>query len=496
MKCRNVKNDIERLDKIFKKKGITRRDAMKLAGISGASLLFGSTETLGNTENTFDNLKSEILIVGGGLSGISTAAKIRKLSVGVNITIIEPNPLSCTYQPGQTLVASGVWKESEVIYKRDDFIPKNVKIIKEKVVKFNPDSNFVITDANNTINYDVMIVAAGLKLNYGEIKGLEGAQEAYSIGNNKALLYELKNKGASSVYTLKSAIQMKKDIHRTLNIQKNSQNPKCVFTYPNTPLKAGSASLEMAFLLNSKLNNERTNNKSNLKYFTSKNRLFETKNYHESIQKQFKNKNIAINYKHNLIEVKKGIAIFENSFLEKNVFNESLKKYEMIPDKTITEVEFDFLHITPPMKSPDEIGKSAIGSDNGLVPVNIKTLQHKKYNNIFAIGDIADLSDEKTASSIKKQCNTVAKNTIWFIKHGSLEGTKIFYDGYVSYPIITDLKSAIFAEFNSIVKDTKFSLDAASLPLLDPTETRYIWWLLKVYLLKPLTVHGMLSGRI
>jgi sulfide:quinone oxidoreductase len=30
---------------------------------------------------------------------------------------------------------------------------------------------------------------------------------------------------------------------------------------------------------------------------------------------------------------------------------------------------------------------------------------------------------------------------------------------------------------------------------LDPTKERYIWWLLKAYILKPMTQYGMLSGR-
>ena len=35
---------------------------------------------------------------------------------------------------------------------------------------------------------------------------------------------------------------------------------------------------------------------------------------------------------------------------------------------------------------------------------------------------------------------------------------------------------------------------APSFPL-DPTQERWIYWLLKAYLLKPMTVYGMLSGR-
>jgi sulfide:quinone oxidoreductase len=44
-------------------------------------------------------------------------------------------------------------------------------------------------------------------------------------------------------------------------------------------------------------------------------------------------------------------------------------------------------------------------------------------------------------------------------------------------------------------KKTGSGKNAALIPFLDPTEERWIWWLLKVYALKPMTQYGMLAGR-
>jgi sulfide:quinone oxidoreductase len=52
----------------------------------------------------------------------------------------------------------------------------------------------------------------------------------------------------------------------------------------------------------------------------------------------------------------------------------------------------------------------------------------------------------------------------------------------------------MLAEFNWASKKTGSGANAALLPL-DPTQERYIWWLLKIYLLKPMPQYGMLSGR-
>ena len=68
------------------------------------------------------------------------------------------------------------------------------------------------------------------------------------------------------------------------------------------------------------------------------------------------------------------------------------------------------------------------------------------------------------------------------------------YDGYTVCPLITSIGTVMLAEFNWASKKTGSGANAAILPI-DPTQERWIWWLLKVYALKPMTIHGMLSGR-
>ena len=157
----------------------------------------------------------------------------------------------------------------------------------------------------------------------------------------------------------------------------------------------------------------------------------------------------------------------------------------MIQKNRNVEVPYDFLHIAPPAKAPDEIGKSKIGSGKGWVPVNKETLQHVTYKNIFSLGDIAAVPLGKTGGSVRKQYKVLCDNLISAIEGEKLEAK---YDGYTVCPIITSIGTVMMAEFDYTMKPTP------SFPL-DPTKERYIWWLLKIYLLKPMTVYGMLSGK-
>ena len=150
------------------------------------------------------------------------------------------------------------------------------------------------------------------------------------------------------------------------------------------------------------------------------------------------------------------------------------------------EKKYDFIHITPPQKAPDVVGKSPLGSSKGWVPVVQETLQHVTYKNIFALGDVAAVPMGKTGGSARKQYNVVAENLIAVMEKKTELPEK--YDGYTVCPLITSIGTVMLAEFNWSAKPTP------SFPL-DPTKERWIWWLLKVYLLKPMTIYGMLSGR-
>ena len=97
----------------------------------------------------------------------------------------------------------------------------------------------------------------------------------------------------------------------------------------------------------------------------------------------------------------------------------------------------------------------------------------------------------KTGGSARKQYKVVVDNVISAM--GGKEPTAK-YDGYTVCPLITSIGTVMMAEFNWASKKAGSGVNAASFPL-DPTKERWIMWLLKVYMLKPMTIHGMLSGK-
>ena len=487
-----MKNELEKalelVDCELKKSGISRREAFKVAGLgSAAYLMGGGSEANAATELKASNATGKIVIIGGGLAGISTAARLANTLSNPDITIVEPNPKSVSYQPGCTLVSAGIYTKTDIDYDTKDFLPSGVTLLKDKAIDFNPEANKVALESGETLTYDFLIIAAGLALDYGAIKGLEEIGDAYTVGDASKILKVFGDSGITSVYNIDSAVAMWEQTQKFIQKAKNGQKVKGVFTDPNTAIKCGGAPKKVMYLTNARLNEANARANAELAFYADSGKLFGVKEYADAIEKQFIARDMKWNFNHNLagVDISKKIAIFDKHWQEKGAYDKDLEEYEIINKHENVEVSFDLLHITPPQKAPAEIGKSAVGSAKGWIPVDKETLQHVKYKNIFSLGDIAAVPMGKTGGSVRKQYKVLVDNLV-AVMEGKEPTAK--YGGYTVCPLITDIGKVMLAEFDWTAKPTP------SFPL-DPTQERYIWWLLKVYLLKPMTQYGMLSGK-
>ncbi|XP_071297557.1 sulfide:quinone oxidoreductase, mitochondrial isoform X4 [Agelaius tricolor] len=171
--------------------------------------------------------------------------------------------------------------------------------------------------------------------------------------------------------------------------------------------------------------------KANIIFNTSLGVIFGVKKYADALLEIIKDKNIVVNYKRNLIEVRadKQEAVFEN--LDK-------------PGET--EVyQYEMLHVTPPMGPPAVLINSPVSDASGWVDVDKETLQHKKYPNVFGIGDCTNLPTSKTAAAVAAQSGVLDK-TISLVMKNKLPVKK--YDGYTSCPLVTGYNKVILAEFD------------------------------------------------
>jgi len=494
---RNIKQDLEQIDSILKESGISRRDALKMMGLGGAGLMVGGT-TEANAATTLkaSDAKGKIVIVGGGLAGVATAAKLSNSLSNPDITVIEPNPNSVSYQPGNTLIASGIWTLDNITYETQDFMPNGVKWIKDKAVEFNPTANELKTAGGETIKYDYLIIAAGLVNDFGMIKGLEEVGEVYTLDKNDAAKAKkiIGQNGVGSIYFSEGAVDTWTQMQKFVADAKAGKKVTGVFPEPHTPFKCGGAQKKMVNLTNARLEEAGARANADLQFLTNGKKLFGVPEYHTAIDGQMKTRGVNVRYEHKFTEIDlvNKIAKFEKHWEEKGAWDEDLQEFEMVTKTEPLDVKYDFCHVIPPQKAPTEIAKSPLGSEKGWVPVKNDTLQHVVYPNVFALGDIAAVPLGKTGGSARKQYAVVCQNLISLMEGKEMTAK---YEGYTVCPLITNIGTVMLAEFKwKDVANASGAVAAPSFPL-DPTQERWIYWLLKVYLLKPMTVYGMLSGR-
>lgn len=73
------------------------------------------------------------------------------------------------YQPMLTMIGGGMKSLSQSRQSMKSVLPKKAKWIKDSAVQFNPQTNEVITKYGRTINYDIVVIAVGLQLNYDKV---------------------------------------------------------------------------------------------------------------------------------------------------------------------------------------------------------------------------------------------------------------------------------------------------------------------------------------
>lgn len=417
-----------------------------------------------------------MVIVGGGAGGITVAARLANALDNPDITIVEPSEIHL-YQPGQTLIGGGVWGADDIVAKTGDYIPSGVTWEKDKVVELDPDNNKVVTAKGKTLEYDFLVMSPGIQLNYEKIEGLTQDQ----LGKD----------GIASIYTHEGCIKTY-PLFKEMAERSKKEKINALFTHPDTPIKCGGAPKKIMYLFDGYLREHGNRENADMTFLPNGGKMFGVPAYNEAIENQYKERGMKREFKHNLVSVDPGKkeATFLHKYEVKGAWDEDLEEYDMIAKEELVTKPYDFLHITPPMSAPDFVKNSPLSwqkggaAAGGWMEIDRYTMQHSRYPNVFGLGDAAGIPLGKTGGSVRKQAPVLVENMV-----AAMEGKelKAKYNGYTVCPLITGYGTVMLAEFD-------YDGIKPSFPL-DPTRERWIWWILKVYMLKPMYYMGMLRGR-
>ncbi len=445
---------------VFDTKAINRRNFLKWMAATG---LLSAVNT--QQAHAFSSdAKGKIVIIGGGAAGISMAARLKRWLNNPDITLIDPSDRQY-YQPGFTLIASGVYQPDDVWKKQADCMPDGIQWIKDSVVAVDPVSNQVTTRSNGKVGYDFLVVAPGLQINWEKVEGI--TQATLGQGN------------AHCIYDFEGAQKTWKAVQEF-----SKTGGKGLFTDTYTKHKCGGAPKKICLLTEHYNRKQGTREKVDLNYYTASHELYDIPYFTPRLLEIYKERNIPINLNIRL----KGVDTAAKQA--------HFEKVETVGDQKVYTPfveDYDFLHFLPPMSAPDFVRESGLGWTEGKlaseawVMVDQETLVHKTYPNIISLGDVAGIPTSKTSAATRMQVPIAAKNLI-----SLMEGKEPVekYDGYAACPIVTDYGHVLLCEFN-YKKEPEISFPFT---LLDMSKEQRAAWFLKVYMLKPIYFYGMLKG--
>jgi sulfide:quinone oxidoreductase len=345
-----------------------------------------------------------IVIIGGGTGGTLAANRLHRLyGEDAEIVVIDRDDRH-VYQPGLLFVPFGQADPGRLVRSRAAQLHRGVHFRIADVDRIDPGQQRVHLQHGESVEYDVLVIAAGAELLPDETEGLAGP----GWGERMFTFYDLD--GATRL----------RDALRTFARGRLVVNPV------DLPVKCPVAPLEFCFLADWFLRERGVRDAVELTYVTSLDGAF--------------TKPVASEHLAGLLTAK-GIRL-ETEFATGAVdgVNGRLVSWDE------REVPFDLLVTIPLHGGPPFVSRTlGLGDELGFVIADRHTLQTKLAPNMFAIGDAANLPTSKAGSVTHFQAGTLVENVGRQLAGRELAGT---FDGHANCFIETGFHKALLIDFD------------------------------------------------
>lgn len=391
----------------------------------------------------------DVVIIGGGTAGITTAARLRKAGIS-DIAVIEPSDTHY-YQPMWTLVGGGGAQIGPTARPESSVIPKGVEWIQDAASGVDPEAQEVVLISGDRVHYEWLVVASGIQLDWGKIPGLSEAIASNVVVSNYG--FDLAPKTWDAIRTTTSGT--------------------AVFTMPPGPIKCAGAPQKIAYLAADYWRRAGVLDKMDIHLVLPTPGMFGVPEFAATLTK------VAERY---------GITVHFETKVDRIDASARTITISPLNGGEPTTLPFDMAHVTPPQSAPDWIKASPLADPNnpfGYMAVDKHSLQSTEFPNVFGLGDCTNTPNSKTAAAVRKQSPTLVANLMAARDHkASIKS----YDGYASCPLITAKGKCVMAEFNYNLERTP------TFPVLDMTKERWDMYVVKKTGLPILYWNFMLKG--
>jgi sulfide:quinone oxidoreductase len=347
----------------------------------------------------------KLLILGGGTAGTIAANKLAKKldATQWEITVVDQDDKH-HYQPGFLFIPFGTYRPDEVTKSRRRYLDDEIPLVYAEIDKVDPDARTVALADGTTLDYDVLIIATGVTPRPDQTPGMQDPDTWYDT--------------VFDFYTHEGATALGRKLQTW-------EGGRLVVNIVEMPIKCPVAPLEFAFLADSFFTERGMRDKVELVYVTPLDGAF--------------TKPIAAKRFGDMLE-RKGVSL-EAEFMLEHVDTEAkaLVSYDE------REVPYDLLVTIPLNMGADYVARSGLGNELNLVPVDKNTLQSKKYDSIFALGDANDIPTSKAGSVAHFEIDVFVDNFLEYVDGKPMTGA---FDGHANCFIETGHGKAMLIDFN------------------------------------------------
>lgn len=354
------------------------------------------------------------MVIGGGTAGLAISHQLLRSGQFAqdDIAIVDPATWH-HYQPGWTLVGGGLKSKEEMRRPLHSLIDPKLKFYDKSVGTFSPTDNLVTLSNGDKVCYDQLVVAPGIRIDYGSVKGLPDA-----LADPNSLV--------STIYGYDTCDKVFRTIEK---LQKGA----AIFSQPSGPIKCAGAPQKTMWLALDHwkraglYNSNPSESDIKISFATGLPSMFGVPKYSAKLEEMRKERGVEGLFQHDLVAIEGNMAIFAR------------------PDgKEKVTKHFDLLHVVPKMGPHAFVKNSALANEAGFVDVDDGTTRHKKFSNIWSAGDASSLPTSKTAAAITAQAPVLVDNLLR-AKEG--KEPQAIYDGYTSCPLLTEYGKVLLAEF-------------------------------------------------
>ncbi len=363
-----------------------------------------------------DNAQAEqhdVVIIGGGNAGISLAARLRRYGIR-DIVIVEPSERHL-YQPLFSHIGGGTARAEEAYRPQADVMPKGVRWIRDAAAGIQPEAKTVRLASGAALAYRQLVVCPGMRLDWDAVPGLAAAMDTPNASSN--YVYELAPK--------------------TWELVRGLRHGTAVFTMPSGTVKCDGATQKIMYLACDYWRQQGVLDDIRVVMVVPTPTVYGVEVVDDELNRKIAEYGVELRTSSEVTKVDGAARTVTISPAGAGNADGELLTY-------------DLLHAVPPQVAPDWLqatGLTKAGDPGGFVDVDPEILLHRRFPEVWSLGDAAGTKNFKSGAALRKQTMVLAKN-LKAVMSGRVPRQK--YNHYSATPFTVSRSTVVFAEFDHL----------------------------------------------